>query len=202
MIYPKVKIWLDTFFSILLLSILSPLFLLIALAIKLDSKGPVFFLQHRLGQQGKSFTFIKFRSMCQNAEKGGVYEKKGDKRVTRVGRLLRKTSLDELPQLINILRGEMSLIGPRPVLTYHPWPLNDYSTEQKKRFNVKPGITGWAQINGRKNLDWRKRIQYDIDYVAKLSFAMDVDILFQTIYKVCTMQDNINIQPTALKGSF
>ena len=116
---------------------------LIAIVIKLDSPGPVVFRQRRLGKNGKEFDMLKFRSMCLNAEHtgSGVYSEKGDKRVTRVGKFLRATSLDELPQLINILRGDMSLIGPRPPLTYHPWPLKDYTAEQRRMFEVRPGIT-------------------------------------------------------------
>jgi len=137
---------------------------------------------------------LKFRSMCLNAEHtgSGVYSEKGDKRVTRVGRLLRATSLDELPQLINILRGDMSLIGPRPPLTYHPWPLEEYTAEQRRMFEVRPGITGWAQINGRKAVEWHRRIELNVWYVDHVSFLLDVKIFFLTIMKVLRNENNVN----------
>jgi undecaprenyl phosphate N,N'-diacetylbacillosamine 1-phosphate transferase len=135
--------------------------------------------------------------MYIGAEKDGVYETKGDIRVTRVGKFIRKTSIDEFPQFLNIIKGEMSIIGPRPTLTYHPWPFDKYTEEQKKRFNVRPGVTGWAQINGRKDVPWNQRIKYDIEYVDNLSFGLDVKIFFRTIIKILTMQDNINVAETA-----
>ena len=167
---------------------------LIAIAVKLDSPGPVIFRQQRLGRGGKTFDMLKFRSMCLNAEHtgSGVYSEKGDKRVTRVGRFLRATSLDELPQLINILRGDMSLIGPRPPLTYHPWPLEEYSPEQRRMFEVRPGITGWAQINGRKAVEWHRRIELNVCYVDHVSFLLDVKIFFLTIMKVLRNENNVN----------
>ena len=129
---------------------------IIAIAIKLDSPGTVFFRQKRLGYKGKVFEIIKFRSMCVGAEhKGsGVYSSKDDARVTRVGNILRKTSLDEIPQFFNTLKGDMSFIGPRPPLTYHPWPIEKYTDEQRRMFDVRPGITGWAQVHGRKEVEW------------------------------------------------
>lgn len=167
---------------------------LIAVAVKLDSHGPVIFRQQRLGRGGKAFDMLKFRSMCLNAEHtgSGVYSEKGDKRVTRVGRFLRATSLDELPQLINILRGDMSLIGPRPPLTYHPWPLEEYTTEQRRMFEVRPGITGWAQINGRKAVEWHRRIELNVWYVDHVSFLLDVKIFFLTVLKVLRNENNVN----------
>ena len=167
---------------------------LIAIAIKLDSPGPVVFRQQRLGKNGKVFDMLKFRSMCLNAEHtgSGVYSEKGDKRVTRVGKFLRATSLDELPQLINILRGDMALIGPRPPLTYHPWPLEEYSPEQRRMFEVRPGITGWAQINGRKAVEWHRRIELNVWYVDHVSFLLDVKIFFLTIKKVLCNENNVN----------
>ena len=167
---------------------------LIAIAVKLDSPGPVIFRQQRLGRDGRIFDMLKFRSMCLNAEHmgSGVYSEKGDKRVTRVGRFLRATSLDELPQLINILRGDMALIGPRPPLTYHPWPLDEYTPEQRRMFEVRPGITGWAQINGRKAVEWHRRIELNIWYVEHVSFSLDVRIFFLTIKKVLCNENNVN----------
>lgn len=174
---------------------------LIALAVKLDSPGPVLFRQQRLGKDGRTFEMLKFRSMCVNAEHtgSGVYSEKGDSRVTKVGRILRATSLDELPQLINILRGDMALIGPRPPLTYHPWPLEEYTAEQRRMFEVRPGITGWAQINGRKGVEWHKRIELNVWYVDHVSFPLDCKIFFMTIFKVLRNEDNVNVGETLKK---
>ena len=123
---------------------------IIAIAVKLDSSGPVVFKQERIGYTGKVYNILKFRTMCVGAEQmgSGVYSGKNDSRITRVGNVLRKTSLDEIPQLFNVLKGDMSFVGPRPPLTYHPWPIEQYTKEQFKMFDVRPGITGWAQVNG------------------------------------------------------
>ena len=164
------------------LIITSPILLITAIAIKLESPGPIIFKQERLGLNGKVFKIYKFRSMCVDAEKGGVYEKKGDSRVTKVGKLIRKTSIDELPQFVNILKGDMSLIGPRPALTYHPWPYNEYIEEQKRMFYVRPGVTGWAQVNGRKEVEWPRRIELNVEYVEKMSLYFDLMIFFKTIF--------------------
>ena len=174
---------------------------LVALAIKLDSPGPVLFKQDRIGKDGKVFQILKFRSMCEGAEHtgSGVYSGKGDARVTRVGKFIRATSIDELPQLINILRGDMSLIGPRPPLTYHPWPYEEYTDEQKRMFEVRPGITGWAQVHGRKDVEWHKRIELNVWYVDHVSFKLDAKIFFLTIFKVLTNADNENIGETVAK---
>lgn len=189
-----IKRILDFIFSLIMLIILMPLMLIIGLIIKIDSKGPVIFKQKRLGRDGKEFEIYKFRSMIVGAEKigTGVYSKKGDNRVTKIGKFIRMTSIDELPQLLNIIKGEMSFIGPRPVLTYHPWKYEEYTEKQKKRFEVRPGITGLAQINGRKQVEWNRRIELDIEYVNKLSFMLDVKIFIKTIYNVILMKDNVN----------
>ena len=133
------------------LVIASPIMLLTAILIKIDSPGKVLFMQERIGKDGKVFKIAKFRSMCTGAEHtgSGVYSGKDDARVTRVGKFIRATSIDELPQLYNILKGDMSLIGPRPPLTYHPWTIDKYTEEQLHMFDVRPGITGWAQIHSR-----------------------------------------------------
>lgn len=167
---------------------------IISIAIKLNSPGPVLFRQKRIGMHGKVFTILKFRSMCVNAETQGtgVYSGKGDARVTGVGKILRATSLDEFPQLFNIFAGNMSFIGPRPPLTYHPWSWEEYTDEQKRMFNVRPGITGWAQVNGRKTVEWHKRIELNIWYVDHVSFWTDVKIFFMTVFKVFTNADNEN----------
>ena len=198
-LYLHIKRILDIIFSFIGIIILSPIFLLVAIAIKIDSKGPVIFKQKRLGKDGKEFNIYKFRSMVVGAEKigTGVYSKKGDSRVTKVGNFIRMTSIDELPQLVNILKGEMSFIGARPVLTYHPWKFEEYTKEQAKRFDVRPGITGWAQIHGRKDVEWHKRIELDIYYVEHISFWLDVKIFLKTIYNVILMKDNVNKEETA-----
>lgn len=172
--------------------------LLVALFIKIDSPGPVLFKQERIGKDGKVFKILKFRSMCQGAEHtgSGVYSGKDDSRVTRIGRIIRATSIDELPQAINILRGDMALIGPRPPLTYHPWTYEEYTDEQKRMFNVRPGITGWAQVHGRKDVEWHKRIQLNVWYVDHVSFLLDIKIFLMTIFKVLSNADNENIGET------
>ena len=185
---------LDLLISFLALIISSPLILLCALAVLLDAGKPVLFRQDRLGLKGKVFSMYKFRSMVHNAEHtgSGVYSEAGDERVTRTGRILRALSLDELPQLFNILKGDMSLIGPRPPLTYHPWPIDKYTNEQLHMFDVRPGITGWAQINGRKAVEWNKRIELNCWYVDHVSFLLDCKILFITVFKVFSRADNVN----------
>lgn len=185
---------LDILLAILVLLVPLPLYLLIAIAVKVDSKGPVLFKQERLGRGGRVFCMYKFRSMCVDAERmgQGVYSDRRDTRVTRVGRFLRATSLDELPQAINVLKGDMSFIGPRPPLTYHPWPIEDYTSEQKRMFDVRPGITGWAQIHGRKAIGWDERIELSVYYVDHLSFWLDAKIFFLTIPKVLSNADNEN----------
>lgn len=199
MIYKFFKRLFDIIISLIGLIITSPILLITAIAIKLESTGPVIFKQDRLGLKGEVFKIYKFRSMCVDAEKGGVYEIKGDPRVTKVGKFIRKTSIDELPQFVNILKGEMSLIGPRPALTYHPWPYNEYTVEQKRMFDVRPGVTGWAQVNGRKEVEWPRRIELNVEYVEKMSFCFDLMIFLKTIFKVLRMQDNLNVKETATK---
>lgn len=196
-----VKRGLDLFLSLLALILLSPIFLGAALAVKLSSPGPVVFKQKRLGRGGKEFDFYKFRSMVVNAEHtgSGVYSGKDDPRVTKVGRILRATSIDELPQLFNILKGDMSLIGPRPPLTYHPWPIGEYDEYQRHMFDVRPGITGWAQTHGRKDVEWHLRIDLNIWYVEHVSLLLDLRIFFLTFFKVFTNADNANTGETLKK---
>lgn len=175
--------------------------LMIAAAIKIDDPGPVFFKQTRLGYKGKTYEIWKFRSMCVGAEqKGtGVYSGKGDPRVTRVGNILRRTSLDEIPQMINILLGEMSFVGPRPPLTYHPWRIEEYTEEQRRMFDVRPGITGWAQVNGRKNVEWHHRIELNVWYVDHVSLWLDLKIIWLTVWKVLFNADNENTGATVAR---
>lgn len=192
--YRAVKRFLDVTASFLGLVLLSPLMLAVSILIKIDSRGPVIFRQKRIGRNGKVFEIYKFRSMCVGAEKtgSGVYSGKGDARVTRIGKILRATSIDELPQLLNILKGEMSFVGPRPPLTYHPWKYEEYTDFQKRMFEVRPGITGWAQVNGRKDVEWHKRIELNVWYVDHMSLLLDIKIMFMTAFKVLTNADNEN----------
>lgn len=195
--YLCIKRLTDIIFSLTGIILFSPLLLITGIAMKLESKGPIIFKQERYGKNAKVFKIWKFRSMVVGAEKGGVYSKKGDSRITRVGKFIRYTSIDELPQFINILKGDMSVIGPRPVLTYHPWPLKEYTEIQKKRFLVRPGITGWAQVNGRNEVMWNDRLKFDAEYVENLSFAFDVKIFVKTVVNVLSMKNITNVGETA-----
>ena len=191
--------FIDLTLSVLALIVLSWLYLIIAILIKLTSPGPVLFKQDRIGKDGKVFKILKFRSMKVGAEKSGVYSDNKDPRVTKVGKFIRATSVDELPQLFNILKGDMTLIGPRPPLTYHPWPLEEYTDEQKRMFEVRPGITGWAQTHGRKDVEWNQRIKLNVWYVDHVSFGLDFKIFWLTIFKILTNADNENKGETVKK---
>lgn len=193
-LYKIFKRFCDAVLSAAALVVLSPVMLVTAILVKATSEGPVIFKQERLGLNGKVFTMYKFRSMCVGAEQtgSGVYSGKGDMRVTKVGRIIRATSIDELPQLLNILKGDMSFVGPRPPLTYHPWPIEEYTEAQHHMFDVRPGITGWAQVNGRKDVEWHHRIELSCWYVENMSLALDIKILFLTVYKVLKNEDNEN----------
>lgn len=194
-----VKFWkrfFDIVLSVIGLIVAAIPMTIVAIAIKWDSPGPVIFKQQRLGRYGKVYTMYKFRSMCVGAEKGGVYSDDKDTRISRVGMIIRKTSLDELPQLWNVLKGNCSLIGFRSPLTYHPWPWEEYTEEQKKMFELRPGITGWAQVNGRKTVEWNNRIAMNVWYAENCSFLLDVKILFMTVFKVLRNADNENVGET------
>ena len=194
-----VKFWkrfFDIVLSVIGLIVAAIPMAIVAIAIKWDSPGPVIFKQQRLGRYGKVYTMYKFRSMCVGAEKGGVYSDDKDTRISRVGMIIRKTSLDELPQLWNVLKGNCSLIGFRSPLTYHPWPWEEYTEEQKKMFELRPGITGWAQVNGRKTVEWNNRIAMNVWYAENCSFLLDVKILFMTVFKVLQNADNENVGET------
>ena len=188
----------DIVLSFALLILLLPVLAITAICVKLDSKGPAIFKQERLGLHGKVFQIYKFRTMCLNAEHtgSGVYSDRNDTRVTRIGRILRATSIDELPQVINILKGEMSFIGPRPPLTYHPWDISEYTQEQLRMFEMRPGITGWAQVNGRKGVQWPNRIELNVWYVDHVSLLLDLKILVMTVFKVLSNADNENTGAT------
>lgn len=196
-----IKRYIDVALAAVAIPLALPIMAVTALAIRLDSPGPVIFRQRRLGLRGEEFDFYKFRSMTVNAEHtgSGVYSDKNDARVTRVGKIIRATSIDELPQLFNILKGDMSFIGPRPPLTYHPWPVGEYTPVQRRMFEVRPGITGWAQVHGRKDVEWHKRIRMNVWYVEHCSFRLDMIIFFMTIFKVLTAADNENRGETLKK---
>lgn len=177
---------------------------IVAVLIKIDSPGPVLFRQNRLGKNGRVFEMLKFRSMCVNAEHmgSGVYSYSNDSRVTRVGKVLRATSIDELPQLINVLRGDMSLLGPRPPLTYFPWPFEEYTEEQKHMFDVRPGFSGWAQMHGRRETEWKYRIKLNVWYVNHVRFSLDVKIFFMTVFKILGgNKGNVTVKETLVKES-
>jgi lipopolysaccharide/colanic/teichoic acid biosynthesis glycosyltransferase len=169
----------------LLLAVTSPLFALAALAIRLESRGPVFYRQLRVGRGGEQFQLWKLRTMVPGAEAmgAGIYVLEGDARITRVGRLLRRFSLDELPNLVNVLRGEMAIVGPRPTVQEQ---VDRYTDRQRRRLEVKPGITGWAQINGRTSLPWPDRIELDVWYVEHRSLRLDLRILARTARMLAT----------------
>lgn len=175
--YVKIKRVMDLLFSIILLILVFPIMLCAAVAIRLGSQGPVLFMQERPGKDGVIFTIYKFRTMCIETEKNGQ-PLTDMERMTRVGMVLRKISVDELPQLLNIIKGEMSFIGPRPLLVQY---LERYTPEQMRRHDVTPGISGWAQINGRNEVDWETRFEYDVWYVENISFGTDFEIFFRTL---------------------
>ncbi|PFG15097.1 sugar transferase [Bacillus sp. es.036] len=177
----------DLLGSLIGIIIISPIIIIIALAIKLTSKGPIFFRQERLGKNGGLFKILKFRTMVVNAEKVGTglfVKTENDNRITKIGKVLRSTSLDELPQLWNVVVGEMSLVGPRPPVPHHPYKYEDYSSFQKKRFEMKPGMTGLTQVTVRNSVPWDKRIPIDVEYVEKFNVWLDIMIILKTIKKL------------------
>ncbi len=181
-----IKSILDFSIAFIGLIIVLPILLIIAIVLAITNNGNSFFFQTRPGKNEKLFKIVKFKTMNDKKDKNGQLLP-DENRITFMGKILRKTSLDELPQLINVLKGDMSLIGPRPLLVEY-LPL--YNNEQKKRQNVKPGITGWAQINGRNLISWKQKFDYDVWYVNNISFKLDVKIFFRTIVGVLK-SDNI-----------
>jgi len=176
---------LDVIIAAALLVLTAPLLALAALAIRLESRGPVFYRQLRVGRDGRPFELWKLRTMVPGAESmgAGIYVVEGDPRITRTGRLLRRFSLDELPNLVNVLRGEMSIVGPRPTVQEQ---VDRYTDRQRRRLEVRPGITGWAQINGRTSLPWPDRIELDVWYVEHRSLRLDLRILARTARMLAT----------------
>lgn len=185
-----IKEILDKILALILLLITLPIFIIVSISIKLESKGPVIFKQQRLGRNGKPFTIYKFRTMVNNAVNmgSGIFTSKNDSRITKVGKVLRKTSVDELPQLVNILKGEMSFIGPRPPLLNHPYEYKDYDDIQVLRFSVLPGITGYAQAYARNSIKWPDRIKMDVYYYKNFSLWFDLKILIKTVLTVVTSE--------------
>lgn len=184
----SIKRMLDILVSLISIILISPILLTILLLVKCTSKGPVLFKQERLGLHGESCQILKFRTMVVNAEHmgTGVYiNEKSDPRITKIGKILRKSSLDELPQLFNILKGDMSLVGPRPPVTYHPYDgYQNYPQWAKKRFELLPGLTGLAQVELKSDATWDERITVDVRYVENFSVRMDILILLRTVIAV------------------
>lgn len=179
------------------LIILSPVFLIVSILVYIKLGSPIFFTQERVGKNGKIFKMIKFRTMLDSTNKFGELLD-DEERLTPFGKKLRSTSLDELPELINVLKGDMSLVGPRPLLVEYI-PL--YSKHQFRRHEVKPGITGWAQVNGRNSIDWETKFDLDVEYVDKFNLIMDIKILFLTVLKVIK-RDGINQEGNATMEKF
>ena len=175
----------DAALAAVLLVVTSPVLAAAAVAIRLESRGPVFYRQRRVGRGGEPFDLWKLRTMVPGAETmgAGIYVIEGDARITRVGRLLRRLSLDELPNLVNVLRGEMAIVGPRPTVQEQ---VDRYTERQRRRLEVKPGITGWAQVNGRTSLPWPERIELDVWYVEHRSMRLDLHILARTARMLAT----------------
>jgi lipopolysaccharide/colanic/teichoic acid biosynthesis glycosyltransferase len=187
----------DVLVSALLLAALAPALALIAAWVKATSPGEAIFKQKRVGKGGRVFTIYKFRTMVKDAPSSplGTYCYQDDPRITSAGKVLRKTSLDELPQLLNVLKGDMSFVGPRPDLPHH---VERYSERQRRRLDMRPGITGWAQVNGRNQIPWNERIEMDLEYVEGWSLLRDAGIAFRTVAVVLTGKGAE--APKALKG--
>ncbi len=177
----------DLLIAALALVVLSPFLLVAAIAIKLGSPGPVLYRQRRVGLGGREFEMLKLRTMVRGSDPVGVgtVVARDDPRVTRAGRFLRRTSLDEVPNLVNVLRGEMAIVGPRPTI---PAQVDDYTPRQRRRHEVLPGITGWAQVQGRAGIPWEQRIELDVWYVEHRTAALDARILIRTAWLVLTGQ--------------
>ena len=175
-----IKPFFDITFALVLLLIASPIIILVMITLMVTNGGSPFFLQKRPGKKGEIFTIIKFKTMNDKKDKNGNLLPDSE-RITTIGKFIRSSSLDELPQLLNVFKGDMSFVGPRPLLPQYLPLYNDF---QKQRHNVKPGITGWAQVNGRNAISWQQKFEYDVWYVKHLSFLLDIKILFMTVEKI------------------
>lgn len=185
MIYKYIKRILDIISSLLAIILLSPLLLVLTIVGTVEMKGNPFFTQERPGKDEKIFKLVKFRTMTNAKDKDGNLLSDAD-RLTKYGKFLRNTSLDELPELFNILKGDMSVIGPRPLLVqYLPY----YTEEERHRHDVRPGLTGWAQVNGRNNITWEEKFAWDVKYVNEMNLILDIKILFQTVFNVLKRDD-------------
>ena len=194
----------DIVFGIIGLLIVLPLLIIVAIVIKLDSKGSIFFKQARLGKDKKPYMIYKFRSMVENAENmgTGIFNMKNDSRVTKVGQFLRDTSIDELPQFINIIKGNMSFIGPRPPVTYELGDLDQLSDEFNDRFRVKPGVSGLAQVSGRNELSWDEKVKYDNIYIEKFykyGIVYDIWLIVLTVIKVIKNEGSHEVEENVQK---
>lgn len=178
----------DFICALLLLFLFAPLLIIVYISLWIANSGQPMFYQTRPGLYGVSFRIIKFKTMTDETDEDGKLLPNED-RLTFMGKICRKTSIDELPQLINVLKGELSLVGPRPLLMDY---LSKYSKEQARRHDVKPGITGWAQVNGRNTISWKKKFEYDVSYVDNISFLLDLKIMFLTFYKVLK-KEGVNV---------
>jgi lipopolysaccharide/colanic/teichoic acid biosynthesis glycosyltransferase len=191
------KLIIDFFIAFTALAVLSPILLIVVILLVLANKGNPFFFQNRPGKDEQIFKIVKFRTMTNEGDENGILLPDAD-RLTGIGKFVRKTSIDEIPQLFNVLMGDMSLIGPRPLL---PEYLPIFSERQKKRHTVRPGITGWAQVNGRNAISWNKKFEYDVWYVENLSFTLDMKILFKTVKKAL-ISEGINTHNMATTEPF
>jgi lipopolysaccharide/colanic/teichoic acid biosynthesis glycosyltransferase len=175
-----IKPFFDLVASIIIFLILSPIFIIVTILLAIVNEGKPFFFQERPGKNERIFKVIKFKTMTDKKDKNGNLLP-DNKRITKIGSFIRKSSIDEIPQLINVIKGDMSIIGPRPLLVRY---LELYSDFQKRRHEVKPGITGWAQINGRNTLSWNKKFELDVFYIDNMSFSLDLKIFYLSVYKV------------------
>lgn len=192
-----VKRPLDFTLSLLAIIVLSPVFIIVAILVRANLGKPILFKHERPGLNGKVFTMYKFRTMTNEKDENGVLLP-NEKRHTKFGKFLRSTSLDELPELFNIVKGDMSLIGPRPLLVEY-LPL--YNSHQKRRHEVRPGLSGLAQVKGRNNLSWEEKFNYDVEYVDNITFLLDLKLIFETVFKVFK-RDGINSSETVTMEKF
>jgi len=192
-----IKHYIDFIIGIIFFILFLPLFLFITVILLITNKGKPFFIQPRTGKNGKIFLLLKFRTMTDDKDKDGKLLS-DEKRLTRIGKFIRKTSLDEIPQFINVIKGDMAIVGPRPLL---PEYLSLYNNFQMRRHEIKPGLTGWAQVNGRNAINWSEKFKYDVYYVDHISFILDLKIILMTLYKIIKFE-GINYSSEVTMGKF